>query len=1574
MRKKILLILLTLWCFGVKAQNLTVSIDTPLPVCNPGYCTDLQANFTSTQPTGTYTVASIPYVMPGFTNPGTNLVVDDSNHEDDIWGPVVSLPFSFCFYGQKYDHLMIGTNGVVSFNINPSIPGGIPGGVEVPLVLNAPGYCDWNFNQNLPSPGFHTANAIYGVYQDTEYKRICADVPPGNACAAWGIADIDTQFIKYYAEGVAPNRTFTVFFSKIPHYSCGQDDQTSYIVLHETSNIIDVIVTTRTLCGWQGGAGVIGVMNQAGTLGTVPPGRNTNDDWVVSVGETWRFTPAQAGPSNTTLTWLEGGAPIPGSTNVNPLSVCPTSSTVYTAVVTYTECDGSVVTIQDTETVAPETFPLREPLPITICTTGTAPYNFNIDQTAYMLNGLPASDYNITYHVDAAGAPGAIIPNGSLASYPSPGAGELIWVVVEDLFTTGCPFERSFPLNAVSSPTGTFTYTNSPYCSSLSTPQLPTLTGLTPGGAYTATPAGLTIDATTGAVTPSTSGIGTYSVKYRIEPTASCPFYETFANVTITASPLAPTVTTPVTYCQNATAGALTATGTALLWYTTATGGTGSATAPTPSTTIAGSTTYYVTQTVSGCESVREAIVVDVTPTPLAPIVTTPVTYCQNATATALTATGTGLLWYTTATGGTGSATAPTPSTATAGTTTYYVTQTASGCESPRASIDVVVTPLPVAPTVTTPIGYCQNATATALTATGTGLLWYTVATGGVGTATAPTPNTATVGSTTHYVSQTVSGCEGPRASIVVNIAAPPSAPTVTTPLTYCQNTTAAVLTATGTGLLWYTAATGGTGSTTAPTPGTITAGSTTYYVSQTVSGCESARAGIVVDVTPTPLAPGVTTPVTYCQNATATALTATGTALLWYTAATGGTGSVTAPTPSTATAGTTTYYVTQTVSSCESPRASIDVVVTPLPVAPTVTTPVGYCQNATASVLTATGTGLLWYTVATGGVGTATAPTPNTATVGSTTHYVSQTVSGCEGPRASIVVTITATPSAPTVTTPLTYCQNTTAAVLTATGTGLLWYTAATGGTGSTTAPTPGTITAGSTTYYVSQTVSGCESPRAGIVVNVTGTPLAPTVTTPVTYCQNATATALTATGTALLWYTAATGGTGSVTAPTPSTATAGSTTYYVTQTVSGCESPRASIVVTITAPPAAPTVTTPIGYCQNATAVALTATGSNLLWYTVATGGIGSATAPTPSTAAVGSTTYYVSQTVSGCEGPRASIVVTITATPSAPTVTTPVPYCQNAAAVALTATGSGLLWYTTATGGAGSATAPIPSTATVGSTTYYVSQTTASCESPRAAISVDVKELPKPTLYPGYVCVDGQTGAILNTYLLNAGLDNTSYDFIWYNITTGTPVVIAGETQNVYVVTTPGTYGVQAINVSTGCRSLRVDTTVGTSSPPQAITVTTSNYFAEVQTITINATPSGNYEYELDNGGFQSSNVFTNVGSGEHTIKVRDVNQCGVLSINATIIDFPKFFTPNGDGYHDRWNISALSGQANAKIYIFDRFGKLLKEIRPSSSGWDGTFNDLPLPSTDYWFIVYYNEDNQDKEFKSHFALKR
>lgn len=475
--------------------------------------------------------------------------------------------------------------------------------------------------------------------------------------------------------------------------------------------------------------------------------------------------------------------------------------------------------------------------------------------------------------------------------------------------------------------------------------------------------------------------------------------------------------------------------------------------------------------------------------------------------------------------------------------------------------------------------------------------------------------------------------------------------------------------------------------------------------------------------VTITVIAAPTTSPITYCQGVTAAPLTAVGSNLKWYTTVTGGVG-VTTMIPSTATAGTTKYYVSQTIGGCEGYRDSLAVTVLAKPAMP-VPPSVSYCLNETGALpLTATGTNLKWYLTATGGTGSATAPTPSTAVAGTFNFYVTQTDgNGCESDRAVAIVVIKPLPIAPPVSTPVSYCQYSipTPAITTLVGgVNILWYTTPANGVGSATAPVINTNSPSSTTYYVSQTVNGCEGPRSAISVVVNAKPPKPGVAN-ISYCQNDVAVPLTATGTTLTWYTTATGGSGSATAPTPSTAIPGTYKFYVSNKILGCESDIDSITVTVKPQPAAP-FAGQVLYCQFETAIPIsTVSGSNLLWYTAATGGVGSPVAPTPSTLVPGTTDYYVTQTVNGCESNRTQLQVIVKPKPEPPGVSTPVLYCINVIANPLTASGTNLKWYTNATGGFGAATPITPATNVIGTYSYYVSQTVNACESDRAKIDV-------------------------------------------------------------------------------------------------------------------------------------------------------------------------------------------------------------------------------------------------------------
>ena len=155
---------------------------------------------------------------------------------------------------------------------------------------------------------------------------------------------------------------------------------------------------------------------------------------------------------------------------------------------------------------------------------------------------------------------------------------------------------------------------------------------------------------------------------------------------------------------------------------------------------------------------------------------------------------------------------------------------------------------------------------------------------------------------------------------------------------------------------------------------------------------------------------------------------------------------------------------------------------------------------------------------------------------------------------------------------------------------------------------------------------------------------------------------------------------------------------------------------------------------------------------------------------------------------------------------------------------------------------------------------------------------------------------------------------------------------------------------------------------------IDYTVSNAFNDDQIITVLTSTSGNYLYQLDFGPLYTTNVFHNVSPGFHTVTVYDANGCSdpVTIIDILVINYPHYFTPNADGTNDFWKISGLSPES--EVLIFDRYGKVITQIGTEGNGWDGTFLGTPAPSSDYWFRVNYRENNQSKQFMSHFTLKR
>ncbi|RMB56047.1 gliding motility-associated C-terminal domain-containing protein, partial [Dokdonia sinensis] len=277
--------------------------------------------------------------------------------------------------------------------------------------------------------------------------------------------------------------------------------------------------------------------------------------------------------------------------------------------------------------------------------------------------------------------------------------------------------------------------------------------------------------------------------------------------------------------------------------------------------------------------------------------------------------------------------------------------------------------------------------------------------------------------------------------------------------------------------------------------------------------------------------------------------------------------------------------------------------------------------------------------------------------------------------------------------------------------------------------------------------------------------------------------------------------------------------------------------------------------------------------------------------------------------------------------------------------------------------------------------VEDTTTTCpSSPPVSFAIDVKEVPYTDLSDtgGDICVDPTTGEILEPVILDATpetiIAGAIYTYAWRldgSLISIDPTVSV-EAVGTYSVTVTAIYTDVLTGMVHECSYEAETTFTAISGPLFQVEVLEDafnaggTYTVQVVEGSITGFGAAEYEFAIDDGPFGDSTVFTNVRPGEHTVfgRRKDGN-CPATPVEVGIIDYPRFFTPNNDGFHDRWNILGIGTppNLNAKIFIFDRYGKLLKQLSPTSPGWNGTFNGQPMPSNDYWFRVEYNEADEN-----------
>jgi gliding motility-associated-like protein len=620
-------------------------------------------------------------------------------------------------------------------------------------------------------------------------------------------------------------------------------------------------------------------------------------------------------------------------------------------------------------------------------------------------------------------------------------------------------------------------------------------------------------------------------------------------------------------------------------------------------------------------------------------------------------------------------------------------------------------------------------------------------------------------------------------------------------------------------------------------------------------------------------------------------------------------------------------------------------------------TTPATRCGNGSVTLQATASNGTVnWYNNPISGTSIFTGnsfATPNLTTT--TNYYVDASNGNCpNGPRTEITATVNTTPSI-TSTASAPRCDSGTVTLgATASAGTINWYDAPSGGISLATGnsfTTPNLTS--TTTYYVDATATGCTTPtRTPIIATVNFSPTI-TTTTPAPRCDSGTVTlGATASAGTINWYDVPTGGTSIATGNTYTTPIlSATTTYYVDAIASGCTTPtRAPVIATINI---SPSITgTPNSRCDSGSVtLAAVASSGTINWHDAPIGGtlLGTGTLfATPNLTTT--TTYYVDATASGCTtASRTLVTATINTTP---TITSTIPDSRCASGtVTLGATASSgtINWYDVSSGGTSLAVGNSFTTPSLtASKTYYVHANVNGCISPRIPVTA--------TVYPVISLSNEVVLCQSTTATLTASL--SGMDYFW------SP---GGETTQSIDVSDVGEYTVIISSPLANCDSKEEFKVIEHPEPIiKEIVVVENSLTIELEN------PENYYEFSIDGELFVDFNQFSRIPSGQYTAFVRDKNGCNLVPQDFSIFSIAKYFTPNNDGLNDLWEIKEMQNFPNSSVAIFNRYGKLLKQINYGSPGWNGTFNSVPLPADDYWYVLKL-EDSKP-EIKGHFSLKR
>ncbi|QNM87107.1 T9SS type B sorting domain-containing protein [Polaribacter pectinis] len=389
----------------------------------------------------------------------------------------------------------------------------------------------------------------------------------------------------------------------------------------------------------------------------------------------------------------------------------------------------------------------------------------------------------------------------------------------------------------------------------------------------------------------------------------------------------------------------------------------------------------------------------------------------------------------------------------------------------------------------------------------------------------------------------------------------------------------------------------------------------------------------------------------------------------------------------------------------------------------------------------------------------------------------------------------------------------------------------------------------------------------------------------------------------------------------------------------------------------------TTDASVCETGSAtINAIPTEGQVLWYDAQTGGTllfagNDFTTPVLTS----STTYYATVSVNGCNTfERKPVMVTVIQRPTITSTSNDL-ICSGSANLAAQTSDGSVFWYDSLT-----STTPIftgnnfKTPNLTATTSYYVEARYFDCKS--SSRTEVIAEL--DTRIPEFDLVESEYVLCKDIGSITLETENSQDNYVYQWFKEGE--VIAGNSASISI-NTSGNYSVKAISIA-GCESkpktiLVNDSEIATITKEDILIIDDSNNNS-IQIINTNL-GIGEYQFSIDDkfGSYKDVGFFENISTGTHVLFIKDMGGCGIIEYTFSILEYPKFFTPNNDGKNDMWNIKGYNKDQYTvtDIYIYNRFGVLIYKIDAGSSGWNGTYNGKKLPPNSYWFQTILTDKN-------------